>query len=131
MSAATEVLATARKRGITITARNGRLSVAAPAGTADGELQAALREHKAEILTLLCDPSEAQDRLTEIAAARRSAHLADFKHALRLGTFVLCGDCKHFAFAEAVAGSGMCAMYGVDTEPFIPLSCANYGARKQ
>ena len=69
--------------------------------------------------------SPKHERRDAIVEALDAASLADFRSALVMGRLIVCGNCRWFAFGAELAGDGMCSHFGVDTAPFVPLTCSH------
>jgi len=54
------------------------------------------------------------------------ADLDSYRHALWLGTLVVCGNCRHFQFADDPAELGQCRCFAVEAWPFVPFPCSGF-----
>ena len=103
-------LARLRAAGFVLTASGDRL-LAAPSSRLTPEWRAIIRAQKPEILAELVAEADG---------------LAPFARALRLGTLVVCGRCRHYAEPQPGAELGRCAVLHDDVAGAVPFHCHDY-----
>ena len=117
------VLTHLREQGLTVSANSGRLIVG-PRAALTVAIRTTIRINKGAILRDLS--AEARGRAMAIVSAREASCIADFRHALVFGGFVVCGNCSRFTFGTDPAGDGQCSTFNENAAPFVPFTCSEF-----
>jgi len=138
MSGSDSLLVELRRRGLTLTARNGQLLVG-PAGLLSPELRASIRAHRAELIALLAAESapvvESYPSTTQPPRIAQRANLGPSR--------AFCGACSHFLpdYINPSEGLGRCGVTGTGPPaggngygacfPMAPRQCPAYQPRNE